>query len=155
MKTYQGHVNTKYSLGGAFGTYATEEPHRSGSSSTRARAQLLERSGVQERANRQKAFLVSGSETGEVLWWDVQSKEVLQREAAHDGAVLDVDTWLGEEGGLAVSCGVDRSVRVWAMQEGGDGMQELGNGMEGGEIEIEGEEEEDMLEGDEGEDMDR
>lgn len=143
VKTYQGHVNTTYSLGGAFGTYGSED-HRGGSSSAK-----MERGGVvQERANRQKAFLVSGSETGEVFWWDVQSKEVLQREAAHDGVVLDVDTWDGEEGGMAVSCGVDRTVRVWATQDGGAG-DEGGNGG-GGEVDIEDEEE---IEG-EGEDMD-
>lgn len=126
-------MNTKYSLGGAFGTYSAEDD--GGSVNPR-----------HERGNREKkAFLVSGSETGEVLWWDVQSKEVLQREAAHDGVVLDVDTWDGgvgggggydgeaevdaeadaddggvrrglllSRGGLAVSCGVDRTVRVWA-----------------------------------------
>lgn len=99
---------------------------------------------MQERANRQKAFLVSGSETGEVFWWDVQSKDVLQREVAHDGVVLDVDTWDGDEGGLAVSCGVDRTVRVWAMQEAGD---------ERGEVEIGGEEE-DVEEEGEGDDLD-
>lgn len=137
VKTYQGHVNTIYSLGGAFGTYGSEE-RRVGSSSAN-----MDRGGVQERVNRQKAFVVSGSETGEVFWWDVQSKEVLQKEAAHEGVVLDVDTWDGEEGGLAVSCGVDRTVRVWAMQEvGDDGVEE------GVEVEIEEEEV------GEGEDMD-
>ena len=96
--------------------------------------------------------MVSGSETGEVFWWDVQSKEVLQREAAHDGAVLDVDTWDGEGDGLAVSCGVDRTVRVWAMQAVGNE-----NGEDGAEVEIEGDEDEDMIEEreGEGEDMDR
>lgn len=165
MKTYQGHTNITYSLGGAFGTYGTEEPHRNGSGSARARTHAraqLERSGVQERANRHKAFLVSGSETGEVLWWDVQSKEVLQKETAHDGPVLDVDTWDGDEGGLAVSCGIDRTIRVWAMQEGGgdgDGREESGEGRdgreedgdEGQEVEIGGEEEEEMVEEEEGE----
>lgn len=125
VKTYQGHVNTIYSIGGAFGTYGTEE-HRGGSSGAKQ-----ERGGVQERGNRQKAFLVSGSETGEVLWWDVQSKVVLQRETAHDGIVLDVDTWDGEEGGLAVSCGVDRTVRVWAVQEAGEVEDEEEGGEEG------------------------
>ena len=75
---------------------------------------------------------------------------MLQREAAHDGAVLDVDTWDGEEGGLAVSCGVDRTIRVWAMRDVGDGREE---GDEGREVETVGEEE-DMVEEGDGEDLD-
>lgn len=86
VKTYQGHSNEKFSLSGAFGTYA----------------------------DGQKSFTVSGSEEGEVVWWDVQSKEVLQRDGAHDGVVLGVDTQL--DGGL-VSCGVDRTVRIWEVEE--------------------------------------
>ncbi len=118
VKTYQGHVNTVYSLGGAFGIYGAEDNGGRG--------------GGQERGSWRKAFLVSGSESGDVLWWDVQSKEVLQKEAAHDGVVLDVDTWDGEEGGLVVSCGVDRTVRVWATQEPGNGDGNLDGEMEGG-----------------------
>ena len=146
VKTYQGHVNTTFSLGGAFGTYGSDE-YRSRIRS-RTTIQLERGGGVHERANRQKAFLVSGSETGEVLWWDVQSKEVLQREAAHDGVVLDVDTWDGEEGGLAVSCGVDRTVRVWAMQEEVGDEDEVRE-----EVEIEAEHEEEGVEAEGEEDM--
>ena len=130
VKTYQGHVNTKYSIGGAFGVYGTEE-YRGGAKPGRG--------GGHERGSWQKAFLVSGSETGEILWWDVQSKEVLQREAAHDGVVLDVDTWNGEECGLTVTCGIDRTVRVWARQaaaeeeEEGKHVEEV-NGMEDDEV---------------------
>ena len=59
MKTYQGHTNVKFSLGGAFGLYGEE---------------------------REKAFVVSGSEDGGMFVWDVVSKTVLQRmEGAHEG----------------------------------------------------------------------
>ncbi|KAL8721716.1 MAG: hypothetical protein Q9225_001666 [Loekoesia sp. 1 TL-2023] len=91
VKTYQGHQNTKFSLSGAFGVYGDEEG--------------------QVGLGEKKAFAVSGSETGEILWWDVQSKEVLQREKTHEGCVLGVDTW-GKEG-LLVSCGLDKTVRIW------------------------------------------
>lgn len=91
VKTYQGHQNAKFSLGGAFGVYGDEEGEV----------------GLGEK----KAFAVSGSETGEILWWDVQSKEVLQRERAHEGVVLGIDTL--DERGLVVSCGVDKTVRIW------------------------------------------
>ncbi|KAL8818936.1 MAG: hypothetical protein Q9223_002525 [Gallowayella weberi] len=98
MKTYQGHQNAKFSLSGAFGVYGDEE----------GEVPLGEK----------KAFAVSGSETGEIVWWDVVSKAVLQREMAHEGCVLGVDTW-GKEGvALAVSCGLDRTVRIWERVEG-------------------------------------
>ncbi|KAL8632503.1 hypothetical protein Q9189_001774 [Teloschistes chrysophthalmus] len=91
VKTYQGHKNEKFSLSGAFGVYGDEAGEV----------------GLGEK----KAFAVSGSETGELLWWDVQSKVVLQRESGHEGCVLGVDTW--DQAGLLVSCGLDKTVRVW------------------------------------------
>jgi COMPASS component SWD3 len=86
VKTYQGHKNTKYSLAGAFGTYGGEAPH-------------------------QHAFVVSGSETGEIVLWDVSSKNVLQRLNGHTEAVLAVDTHPTEK--LMASGGLDRTVRIW------------------------------------------
>lgn len=61
-KTYQGHKNTKYSIGGAFGVYGTN------------------------------AFVVSGSEDGRIVLWDAKSKSVLQELDGHDGVTLWVDT---------------------------------------------------------------
>ncbi|KAI4164920.1 MAG: hypothetical protein LQ342_001553 [Letrouitia transgressa] len=88
-KTYQGHVNTRFSLSGSFGIYGV----------------------TNQEPGERKAFIVSGSEDGEMLWWDVQSKEILQKEEAHEGCVLGVDTW--EKGGLVVSCGLDKLVKIW------------------------------------------
>ncbi len=62
MKTYQGHRNQTYSIGGAFGVYEDE------------------------------AFVASGSEDGGIVIWDVTSKNVLQRLEGHEGVVLGVDT---------------------------------------------------------------
>jgi COMPASS component SWD3 len=86
VKTYQGHVNAKFSIGGAFGAYGTPEyPF---------------------------AFIASGSEDGSVWLWDVGTKNVLQKiEGAHQGVVLGVDTHPTEP--LMVSGGADRTVRVW------------------------------------------
>ncbi|GLA68758.1 WD domain protein [Aspergillus tubingensis] len=88
IKTYQGHGNKKYSLQGGFGVYG-------------------------ERGGPRYAFVVSGSEDGAVLCWDVVSKQVLQRLEGHNGVVLGVDTCTLEESRLMVSCGLDGTVRVW------------------------------------------
>ncbi|KAF2639957.1 WD40 repeat-like protein, partial [Massarina eburnea CBS 473.64] len=88
VKTYQGHSNKDYSLSGAFGTYGDSEPPH------------------------QHAFVASGSENGDIVMWDVSSKNVLQRiEGAHVEAVLSVDAHPTEK--LIVSGGLDRAVRVW------------------------------------------
>lgn len=81
-KTYQGHVNKKYGIGGAFGVSGSE------------------------------AFIVSGSENGEILFWDIKSKELVQTVRGHDGVVIWVDTCPGPSGTL-VSGGLDGTVRIW------------------------------------------
>jgi len=124
VKTYQGHVNGRFGLQGAFGVYdgswigGEEDEEDDG--------------GQREK----RAFLASPSEDGSILTWDVQTKEVMQRldKGGHEGIVLGVDVYMpphasklkdglgsGKDGkcvgatlGLAmVSCGVDRTVRVW------------------------------------------
>ncbi len=104
MKTYQGHKNEKYSLSGAVGVYAD--------------ADELEK----------RAFVVSGSEDGKIFTWDVQSKEILQTIEGHEGVVLGVDTW---EEGLMVSCGVDKTIRVWERVKEPE-VREEGNAAAGG-----------------------
>lgn len=81
-KTYQGHVNTKYSLGGAFGRGGTE------------------------------GFIVSGSENGDILFWDVRTKDVVQIVNGHEGVVCWVDTCPGPSRTVA-SGGLDGTVRIW------------------------------------------
>ena len=89
IKTYTGHANTKFSLGGAFGMYGPQEyPF---------------------------AFVVSGSEDGEVWFWDVKTKTVLQRLEGHQGVVLGVDTHPNAP--IIASGGADRTVRVWKCDE--------------------------------------
>lgn len=74
IKTYQGHKNTKYSIGGAFGVYGDGS----------------------------QAFVASGSEDGVVVLWDVTTKAILQRLEEHKGVVLGLDTRPGKmvTGGL-------------------------------------------------------
>ena len=87
MKTYQGHKNEKFSLAGAHGVYTNKEE------------------------TERRAFVASGSEDGRIFIWDVQSKAVLQTLEGHEGVVFGVDTW--EEGNLMVSCGNDKTIRIW------------------------------------------
>jgi COMPASS component SWD3 len=87
VKTYQGHVNREYGLGGCVGTYTTDQ---------------------------REAFVASGSEDGDVVAWNVTSKEILWRGRGHRKAVLAVDFLRGEDGrGILVSGGLDRDIRVW------------------------------------------
>ncbi|KAF2273944.1 WD40 repeat-like protein [Westerdykella ornata] len=90
VKTYQGHLNEKYSLSGAFGTYGGEPPN-------------------------QYAFVASGSEDGSIFLWDVSSKNVLQKLEGHKGTILSVDTHPTQH--LIVSGGLDKTVRVWRCKE--------------------------------------
>lgn len=60
-KTYQGHINDKFAVGGCFG--------------------------VLEGA----PFIVSASEDGSIVMWDVVSKTVLQRVEGHKGVCFWVD----------------------------------------------------------------
>ena len=87
VKTYQGHKNQKYSTSGAFGTYA----------------------------DGRAAFVVSGSEDGAIVMWDVSDKNVLQRLEGHQGCVLCVDTLPAAN--FMVSAGMDRTVRIWELEE--------------------------------------
>ncbi|KAF2012156.1 WD40 repeat-like protein [Aaosphaeria arxii CBS 175.79] len=103
VKTYQGHMNKKYSLSGAFGTYGGEPPY-------------------------QYAFIASGSEDNTIVLWDVSSKNVLQRLEGHKSPVLAVDTHPSEH--LIASGGLDKVVRVWRSEEG---QNEVTNGTNGTE----------------------
>ncbi|EOA85076.1 WD domain protein [Exserohilum turcicum] len=92
VKTYQGHVNKKYSLLGTFGTYGDR------------------------RAGQEYTFIASGSEDNTVVLWDVSSKNILQRLEGHSDAVLSVHTHPTEK--LIASAGLDRTVRLWRPKEG-------------------------------------
>lgn len=107
IKTYQGHVNRKYSLSGGFGVYGAP-------------------------GGKPEAFAVSGSEDGAVLCWDVVSKKTLQRIEGHTDVVLCVDTCKVGDKRLMVSCGLDRTVRIWEeMEEDPDGEAQDQNKAEG------------------------
>ena len=82
-------MNTKYSLGGAFGVSNTE------------------------------GFIVSGSEDGNLVFWDVKTKDVVQKVGGHEGVVCWVDT-SPQPNGPVVSGGLDGTVRIWVDVNGDD-----------------------------------
>lgn len=80
-KTYQGHKNEKYSIGGGFGVHGGQ------------------------------AYVVSPSEDGSIVFWDVKSKQVLQEIKAHDSKLMYVDVDQSRERILSASD--DGIVQVW------------------------------------------
>lgn len=60
-KTYQGHINEKFAIGGCFGVLDGEP------------------------------FIASASEDGGIVLWNVKSKEVIQRLEGHEGVCFWVD----------------------------------------------------------------
>ena len=101
VKTYQGHVNRQFSLGGTMGSYGP---------------------------GRTEAFVVSGSEDGGVLVWDVSTKEVLWKVAAHRAPVLGVDFVRlrgGRGRGLMASGGMDRDVMIWVEEVDGNEAEDV------------------------------
>ncbi|KAJ6101149.1 hypothetical protein N7499_000779 [Penicillium canescens] len=91
IKTFQGHVNNKYSLSGCFGLY--------GSPNIKYEPPL--------------AFAVSGSEDGAIIFWDIVSKKILQRIDVHEGVVLGVHAGTLNGKRMIVSCGMDKTVRLF------------------------------------------
>lgn len=111
IKTYQGHVNQKYSLCGAFGVYGKDVLRPTDGRED----EVMPRDSPEEA---KWAFVVSGSEDGTLLIWDVVTKDVLQQLRGHEGAVLGVDTHPSEK--KMASAGIDRTVRVWTCDEDGE-----------------------------------
>lgn len=96
-KTYQGHANKAFSVGGCFGSV---DAGRS-------------------------AFIAAASEDGDVVLWDVKTKEVVQRiERAHDGVCF----WVDVNRDTMVTCGQDGRIKILRHQ-GPEGM--LSNGVNG------------------------
>ncbi|KGO71579.1 hypothetical protein PITC_044560 [Penicillium italicum] len=98
VKTFQGHVNEKYSLSGCFGYYGSQD--------------VL--------YNPPLCYVVSGSEDGSIIFWDLVSKQILQRLTGHSDAVICVHTGTLNGKRLVVSCGIDKTVRLWEEVDGND-----------------------------------
>ncbi|KAK0666126.1 WD40-repeat-containing domain protein [Cercophora samala] len=92
-KTYQGHNNKGFSIGGCFGalTYAEDgyEP---------------------DEDDKPQPFIVSASEDGDIVMWDVVDKRIVQRiKGAHNGVCF----WVDVNGKTMVSCGQDNTIKVF------------------------------------------
>lgn len=88
-KTYQGHKNSGFSIGGGFAMLGDEN------------------SGCDSDSG---AFVVSASEDGDIVLWDVKSKEVVQRiTRAHK----EVCFWVDVHRDTMVSAGKDGMIRVF------------------------------------------
>lgn len=88
-KTYQGHKNSGFSIGGGFA--------------------MLGDSGA-EGGLGSGAFVVSASEDGDIVLWDVKSKEIVQRiTRAHK----EVCFWVDVHGDTMVSAGKDATIKVY------------------------------------------
>lgn len=82
-KTYQGHTNEGFSIGGCFGVVDGD------------------------------AFIATASEEGDVVLWDVVTKEIVQRiENVHDGVCF----WVDVMGSTMVSCGQDGKIKIFRHQ---------------------------------------
>jgi COMPASS component SWD3 len=96
-KTYQGHTNKGFSIGGCFGS--------------------IDQS--------QNAFIAAASEDGDIVLWDVKSKEIVQRiEKAHDGVCF----WVDVKDNIMVSCGQDGRIKVLRHQGPEDSLDGEANG---------------------------
>lgn len=103
-KTYQGHKNKGFSLGGSFGVLSDANGSRGG------------------------AFIASASEDGDIVLWDVKSKAVVQRiEQAH----RDVCLWVDVNGDTMVSAGKDGLIKVFKHQSGREKGLPHSNGVNG------------------------
>ncbi|KAJ6189172.1 hypothetical protein N7519_004080 [Penicillium mononematosum] len=80
LKTFQGHVNNKYSLSGCFGTYGPRDAIY----------------------NPPLCFAVSGSEDGSIIFWDIVTQTL---------SFVFTGTLNGKR--MVVSCGADKTVRLW------------------------------------------
>lgn len=139
-KTYQGHHNEKFAIGGCFGLLPVEEPGteardeaktdtRNGDAPNGTRSDGVGAQGTRaSRAQAQAAFIASPSEDGQVVLWDVVSKEVVQRIDAHPGHVC---FWVDVLGDTMVTAGQDGSIRVFKHRSSGTTFAPPGNAADG------------------------
>mmetsp|Transcript_9432 Transcript_9432/g.23672 ORF Transcript_9432/g.23672 Transcript_9432/m.23672 type:complete len:257 (+) Transcript_9432:515-1285(+) len=90
VKTYRGHENRRFCIVAAFAD-----------------------------ANPRAQAVVSGSEDGEIVVWDVQSRKVLQKLVGHGDCVLSVDCHPMVPAIASGAMEKDKTVKVWVQEEVG------------------------------------
>ncbi|KAI0175668.1 WD40 repeat-like protein [Hypoxylon sp. FL1284] len=105
-KTYQGHENSKFSIGGCFGTLTPTPADSNGNNDNDSNSN----SNTGGNGNGEGAFIASPSEDGDIVLWDVKSKRVVQRLA---GAHRGVCFWVDVCGDTMVSAGQDGRIKVY------------------------------------------
>lgn len=122
-KTYQGHVNEGYSIGGCFGVVRRRRSRKPaqnghiGQLDGEAEDQAVngdEPTGEEQDEEYDEdgvPFVASASEDGDVVMWDVRTKEIVQRiPRAHNGVCFWVDVHSAT--GTMVTCGYDKRIVV-------------------------------------------
>lgn len=127
-KTYQGHINEGYSIGGCFGVVRRRRPRGArktsqnghtgqpngagaGGATNGEEPAGVEQNEEQEYEGEGVPFVASASEDGDVVMWDVRTKEILQRiHGAHSGVCFWVD--VHSASGTMVTCGYDKRIVV-------------------------------------------
>lgn len=100
-KTYQGHRNKRFSIGGGFAVLPEAEDNDG------------EEKEVRQAEKRFKPFVVSASEDGDIVLWDVKTKEIVQRLGkVHDETCF----WVDCNGDTMVSCGNNGKIVVFKHQ---------------------------------------
>jgi WD40 repeat protein len=94
-KTYQGHQNEKFAIGGCFGVWR--------------RHLANETIADEDEARSDQAIIASASEDGSIVLWDVKSKVVVQELKGHAGVCF----WVDINGGIMASGGQDGMVKVY------------------------------------------
>lgn len=108
-KTYQGHANTRFSIGGCFGRLTEGEGGGGDEHGEDDRDRDRDRS----------PFVAVASEDGDVVLYDVESKAILQRIHAHDAGT--VCFWVDVHGDTMVTAGQDGLIRVFRHKSKGKG----------------------------------
>lgn len=102
-KTYQGHTNRGFSVGGCFGVLTDADDGTADEDDD-------------DVGMRRQPFIVSASEDGDIVMWDVGSKAVIQRiPGAHTGVCF----WVDVHGPTMVSAGQDGVIKVFRHRPGG------------------------------------
>ncbi|KAI1374122.1 WD40 repeat-like protein [Hypoxylon crocopeplum] len=119
-KTYQGHENSKFSIGGCFGTVTSSSSTTNATNTTNADADVDDNGAMTNvdpnTTADATAFVAAPSEDGDIVLWDVKSKDVVQRiPRAHDGVCF----WVDVCGDIMVSAGQDGRIKVYRHQAPG------------------------------------